>query len=241
MLRSPNAPPHPPHPEAPCRTFHNSKAFTRIELAAVIAVGTLLLAIVLPALADDRIRANQAVCMNNLSRIGQALASWAGDYEEQYPWEVDPSLGGTRAYQNSQRAWNHFAILSNQLANPRVLVCPSDGAKVFSASFADLRWNQNSSISYLLGHPTIAEGRSILSGDRNILNASEWVSCFELGAARSLSRPSTNASWGPTIHVHRGHLLFNDGAVEGTDDRRLRNVLSTPGITNAFHYTSPDF
>jgi hypothetical protein len=240
MFRSPIAPPHRPVPQTQCRTCRTAQAFTRIELTAVIAAGALLLAMVLPALAEDRIRANRAVCMNNLSRIGQALAGWSGDYEERYSWEVDQSLGGTRAYPSSQRAWNHFAVLSNQLPHPRVLVCPSDGARSIANSFADLRLSQNSSISYLLGHPTIAEGRSILSGDRNITNTSQWVSCFEFGAARFLSRPATNASWGPTIHAHRGHLLFNDGTVEGTDDRRLRNVLSTSGITNAFHYETPD-
>jgi len=48
-------------------------AFTRLELLAVIAVLGLLAGVVLPALAQGKPRAQQAICFNNLRMVGQAM------------------------------------------------------------------------------------------------------------------------------------------------------------------------
>src|SRR4051794_17551801 len=73
----------------------SARAFTRVELLAVLAAGALLAVVALPLLGSDAIRTQRAVCANNLGRIGQALGSWVADHDERYPWDVPQSSGGT--------------------------------------------------------------------------------------------------------------------------------------------------
>jgi len=164
-------------------------AFTRVELAAVLAACALLLAIVLPALGSDSIRTQRAVCANNLSRIGQTLASWAADHDEGYPWLIFPSGGGTRGDSlNGRYTYFQFAALSNELVTPSALACPSDGSKASANTFAYPNFRDNN-VSYLLCHPSLSEGRVVLSGDRNIGTASQTEFCPEFGSAQWLPRP----------------------------------------------------
>lgn len=216
-----------------------ARAFTRVELLIVIAAGAMLAAVVWPALGNDAVRAQRAVCANNLHRIGQALASWAADHGELYPWLVYESEGGTRGSIYSDRSYSHFAALSNEVGTPSVFACPSDPSKAMINTFAAFN---DRGASYLISHPEMIDGRAILSGDPNLRpKAVTTESCPIFDRARWMTRPNTNAAWSLNIHVRRGHLLFNDGSVESTDDTRLRSILSPPGVTNNFHYIAPEF
>jgi hypothetical protein len=209
-----------------------NRAFTRIELLALISASALLLAVVWPALGSDSIRSQRVLCANNLSRIGQALASWAADHDERYAWELPLSAGGTP---NFCLVSTQFVALSNELVTPRVLACPSDGSKSAVNNWSSF-YPQGSSepnVSYLLSRASLLQGRSILSGDRNLSGSLS-------GCRRSINRPTTNAVWDLRIHVQRGHFLFNDGSVEGTDIPRLRAILSPPGVSNSFDYIAPN-
>lgn len=212
------------------------RAFTRLDLLAVLVAVMMLAAIVWPALGSDSIRAQRAVCANNLRRIGQALTSWAADHGELYPWLVSQNAGGTGGSVNSRYAYYQFLAVSNEVRSPSLFACPSDGAKSRSQTFQGL---SDTYVSYMLSHPDVSDGRAILSGDRNIAPRLSSEPCPEFGSALWLPRPATNASWDLTIHANRGHLLFNDGTVESTDDARLRAVLSPPGASNNFHYIAP--
>ena len=58
------------------------RGFTRLELVMVLATLALLAGIVVPVLASSKIRGEQAMCFNNLRRIGQAFHLWANDHED---------------------------------------------------------------------------------------------------------------------------------------------------------------
>jgi prepilin-type N-terminal cleavage/methylation domain-containing protein len=112
------------------------KAFTLIELLVVIAIIAILAAMLLPALAAAKRRAQRITCVNNLKQVGLSFRIWEGDNGDKYPMGVSYVSGGAMEYlyttatgsgaAQGQNPIIPFMVMSNTLSTPKVTYCPSD-------------------------------------------------------------------------------------------------------------------
>lgn len=116
------------------------RAFTLLELAAVIALIGVLAAILLPALSRAREAARRASCMNNLAQLGVAFHIYAQEHDGQMPWS-----GG------NGNADCLVTFCKEYVLEDKLFACPSDahaGPEFYMVREARLDFEDSARISY---------------------------------------------------------------------------------------------
>ena len=90
------------------RASSRTRAFTRIELLAVVACLTVLVLIQLPSLGKSREGGHEAVCMNNLRQLSRALMMYSEASRDIVPGEGN--INSTIVNTVNADAWYNLAV-----------------------------------------------------------------------------------------------------------------------------------
>jgi prepilin-type N-terminal cleavage/methylation domain-containing protein len=136
------------------------KGFTLVELLVVISIIALLMAILMPALAQVRRLAQRIMCGTNLSAIGKAMIVYANDNEEEFPraggrnsrwatlgyitdWDhvqtgnenPEPGAFGATSLARATMSSNFFLLIKYTDGTPKLFNCKGDiGSSIFKLS-----------------------------------------------------------------------------------------------------------
>jgi prepilin-type N-terminal cleavage/methylation domain-containing protein len=204
------------------RILKSKKAFTLIELLVVIAIIAILAAMLLPALAAAKRKAQRINCVNNLKEMSLAFKIWAGDNGDKYPTAVLTASGGGEEYivsANNQTAAatptatagfhpdRLFQCVSNEMSTPKILYCTSDstGNHNYTTNFPSLTYNPWLNMSYFVGGDATEDNpQSIIFGDRNI------------GSVGATASAAPTAMFGQTTPTAGGNAYQGNGSTYAT-------------------------
>ncbi len=224
----------PPHAPLPA-------GFSLVELLVVIAIISLLVSIMVPALAHAKRLAAQTVCASNLKQIYLSITYYLDDNDSTYPCAEDPVSTSPYYWLWMGRGWRGlvgpYIDTTIDEDNPSVLFCPDDLAtkeKYESTSFAyslcfyhspqQIDAMTSPSDTYSNPPPSVPQKESdVGSPDRKILMG-EWTS-------NHLRIDNDGGWWSPE---GKRNYLFAGGGVRWVDARRIRlgrDGLPDPNLT----------
>ena len=201
------------------------KAFTLVELLAVIFVIAVLAAMLLPAHVGHG-PGKWSKCLNNLKQVDLSFVIFADDNQGHFPMQIPVANGGTMEFIYSGHSFPHFQKIKEYIRDPRLLICPFETNRQAAVSFEALN---DLNISYFLNADasTNSPSRTILAGDRFLQVNGQLIQ-----PGLFVLTTNSNVSWTPNFHVRSGHLAFADGHVEFTINPLNSFIQNQPLATN---------
>jgi len=220
------------------RVSKQRRAFTLIELLVVIAIIGILVAMLLPTLATAKAKSKRIACVSNMKQVDLAIVLWSMDHDGRYPWIVKPVEDGSYGL---NEAWQHFAIIGEELGTPKVLHCPMDKDRQIAESFNGTATGftnstmRNAALSYAIGTEA-TEGNTTMHVvvDRNI-NGMFPKTCTVAGITNyitTLNPFNGGTTWTPELHHNEGNMALADGSVQLFSQFGLLEHLQKSGDAN---------
>lgn len=228
-------------------------AFTLIELLVVIAIIAILAALLLPALARAKAKAQTAQCVNNNRQMALSFTMWGDDNNEgKYPWSAGPGKIGPDPLRTN------WFTLQPYLRNPKVLTCPTDKQRSPFTDWQPLSivWDFRTNLSYMFCVDALpTRPQAILVGDNYLSTDAPANKTIALpdnptgGSRHSFNRPLViRRGWTKdTRHQSQGILSFCDGSVASLKTPRLQTCLQTmfdsylPGPSDTLDFMLPQY
>jgi hypothetical protein len=186
-------------------------ALTLTEVLVVITV-LLVLAVLFLLIrpTTDHRAADEINCLSNLRQIGISFRIWGEDRGGDYPMQMSITNGGAMELIATGNVAACFQVMSNVLANPRILICPADvrrqAAPDFGAGFGRQK------ISYFIGLDALdTQPQTMLSGDDNLMVNSKRVQSGILNL-----HSNDTLAWTGERHHGVGNILLGDGSAQET-------------------------
>ncbi|MFZ2656019.1 MAG: type II secretion system protein [Victivallales bacterium] len=209
------------------------RLFTLIELLIVIAIISILAAMLLPALKNAQSYAKSAKCMSNLKQCGTILNFYSSDYNSYYPIN-SYCTGGGLAY----NGWFQFVIEGagqdyNSLTtqkNPSIMGCPENTVQIrpggFGASETNNSYQSNSWNHATDGTPYVHDGLALGAKTSTIKNPANLYLVYDGVYHRNQADQNTGSGVIPAgitsvgipgvryVHNRGINMLYAEGHVE---------------------------
>jgi prepilin-type processing-associated H-X9-DG protein len=118
----------------------------------------------------------------------------------------------------------YYHGLSNEIANPSLLICPADFRKP-AANMANLTHTNMSYFTCVDASETFPQ--SFLAGDRNLM-----TNGVRIGPGILELASQTNVAWSSAMHRNLGNIVMGDGSVQLLNSSRLKVQLTNSGLSS---------